>query len=174
MEKQPSLFDAIFMPGTIFPLPLPHRSSELHLFLLSKFTLIHFSLWFYNEGSCDYRRSEGESTTHPGSTEWVLIYVQRSNRGNLSKSHFSRYPWCSNLYTCFSIFKNLWRSLMQGWPWRGWGWHTYYLQGTESDRPCVTHGAPAQKLTVSLERRGIYHAQTASNSRQFFNQHTFI
>lgn len=37
-------FGDIFMPRTIFSLPLPHGSEELHLFLLSKLTLIHSSM----------------------------------------------------------------------------------------------------------------------------------
>lgn len=51
---------------------------------------------------------------------------------------------------------------------------TYHLQGAESGRQYVTHDVPARKPAILLERQGIYLVQKASNSRQFFNQHTLI
>lgn len=58
-----------------------------------------------------------------------------------------------------------------------WGVTIAYLSITRhwvTQTVCVTHRVPAQKPTVFLGRQGTYPVQKASNSRRFFNLHTFI
>lgn len=152
------------MPRTTFPLPLPHRSNKLHL---SSFKVHLNSLTYDSIMKAALITAEGSgdgSTIYPWHKEWVLIYVHRSKKGKLHKSHYLMHV-CAITCTCFFIFKTLPWSLRQG---RLASLEArvfrdgiaYHLQGAESGRQYVTHDVPAQKSSLSGEARHLSWAES--------------